>query len=395
MWQGAVTSAAAVIKAKVPAGAHARLLVRDEKANVLIFTPEPSALDYSHIVTFRVQGLKAATTYTYRLEVNGRLATYAPGRLRTFPEEGLPHRVRFAFSSCARTGSAARVFRTIRDKQPDFFLHLGDFHYEDIGRNHPRMFRAAWDTVLSSPSQGPLYRDIPLAYVWDDHDFGPNDADYRAPAAIAARSVFQEYSPHYPFGAANTICQAFSVARARVILTDLRSRRSPNRAVDGPEKTMLGLEQKSWLKQELVRASRTHAVVFWGSSVAWLGDRDADAWAAYNRERRELADFIAAEGIRNLCILCGDAHMMAADDGSSSSFASRKAAPIPVLHGSSLDQGGSYKGGPYSHGFHLPESGEGCFGWVEVEDDGKRVAVDFTGRNDADEIKVSLQFEVT
>jgi hypothetical protein len=65
-----------------------------------------------------------------------------------------------------------------------------------------------------------------------------------------------------------------------------------------------------------------------------------------------------------------------------------------VLHGSALDQGGSFKGGPYSHGHYVPQAGEGCFGWVEVQDDGGQISVDFSGRVETDEVKVALKFEV-
>jgi alkaline phosphatase D len=150
------------------------------------------------------------------------------------------------------------------------FLHLGDMHYVNSSRNDPRYFRAAWDTVLASTTQGALYRSVPLASVWDDHDFGPNDADGRSPSRPAARHVYREYAPHYPLPAGDgdtAIYQAFSFGRTRFIVTDLRSERSPGRMPGGPGKTMMGAAQMKWFKRELAESSRSHAVVFWGSSV--------------------------------------------------------------------------------------------------------------------------------
>jgi phosphodiesterase/alkaline phosphatase D-like protein len=395
LWQGAVTSTGAIVKAKVPPGVKARLVVREFGSTPDPMVLEPLLLPSGTVVTFQVTGLRPATLHTYTLEVNGRPSYYPPGILRTFPAEGKPASFRFAFSSCARTGSESPVFDLIRKKEPAVFVHLGDLHYENISRNDPRLFRAAWDTVLASPTQGALYREVPLAYVWDDHDFGPNNADGRSPARAAARSVYREYAPHYPLPAGPgdaPIYQAFTLGRVRFILTDLRSNRTPSRAPGG--KSLMGAAQKAWFKRELLEASQSHAVVFWGSSVPWIGDVGSDAWSGYAEERHELANFFAEHQIRNLCILCGDAHMLAADNGRESNYSSVASAPIPVLHGSSLDQGGSFKGGPYSQGYYTPYGREGCFGWVEVEDQGDRVTVDFTGRNDADEIKVALRFRV-
>jgi alkaline phosphatase D len=397
MWLGAVTSSTATVKAKLPPGIRAKLYVREFGGAPQAVPVEPAILTRSTVATFRLHGLKPSTVYTYTLEVNGRPSYYPPGQLRTFPPEGQPGNVKFAFSSCARTGSEHVVFDTIRQREPAVFLHLGDLHYENISRPDPRIFRAAWDTVLSSSTQAALYRNVPLAYVWDDHDFGPNDADGRSPSRPVARAVYREYAPHYPLAAGSgdgAIYQAFTLGRVRFVMTDLRSERVANRLRDEPGKSMMGAAQKAWFLQELLDSSRSHSMVFWTSSVPWIGEKSGDQWASYSHERLEIANFIAEHRIKNLCILCGDAHMLAADDGQETGYADDSAAPIPVLHGSALDQGGSYKGGPYSHGYYTPQSGEGCFGWVEVQDDGQHVSVDFTGRVETDEVKVALKFDV-
>jgi phosphodiesterase/alkaline phosphatase D-like protein len=396
-WVGAVTPMSAIVKAKLPPGARARLLVQDINGDEFAFAADPVISPQSCVATFSPRGLMPDRNYSYHLEVEGRPSIYPPGIFRTFPETGVAVPVRFAFGSCARTGSEHAVFETIRRRGPQVMLHLGDMHYENITRNDPRMYRAAWDTVLSSATQGPLYREVPVAYVWDDHDFGPNDADARAPGSPAARLVYREYAPHYPLAAGDgpaAIYHAFSLARVRFIMTDSRGERSSARTLDGPGKTLLGAAQKAWLKRELSFAAKSHAMVFWISSVPWLGEHGSDSWQAYEDERREMANFVAEHDIRNLCILCGDAHMLAADDGQEMSYADAGGPPIPVLHGSALDQGGSIKGGPYSHGTYAPKDKEGCFGWVEVEDDARGVRVKYTGCNQDEEVKVALSFEV-
>ena len=396
-WIGSVTDGAAIVKAKLPAGTDCRVAVRKASGgDELHFLPDqqPTPLN---VARFRVSGLEPLTEYVYTLEIAGRPSTYPAGVIRTMAPAGQPWSFNFSFSSCAATGSRQPVFSTILQRRPAVFLHLGDLHYTNISRPDPRQYRAAWDTVLSSSTQSALYRSVPLAYVWDDHDFGPNGSDARNPGRNVACEIYREYAPvdSLPVGRMDgAIYHAFSIGRVRFIMTDLRSMRSPEKAPEGAAKTMMGVEQKEWFKKELRTAATDNALVFWASSVPWIGSGEGDAWQNYSTERRELAAFMAEIGIRNLCILCGDAHMLAADDGRNSDYSGTGTLRIPVLHGSALDQGGSYKGGPYSEGYYTPRSEEGCFGWVEVEDDGQKVAVSFTGRNHRDEVMVKHRFEV-
>jgi alkaline phosphatase D len=351
----------------------------------------------SGIATFTLDGLAPDTEYYYGFRV-GSKPVVRTGRFRTFPELDRAASFRFALGSCARTGSEHSVFKTIQRRAPLFFLQLGDLHYSGIKTNDRNLFRTAFETVFGSTTQGPLYENTPLVYVWDDHDFGSDGADSTMASRPAARLTYQEHVPHYPLVAGTgdvPIFQTFNVGRVRFLLSDLRSERTPRKRRDAPGKTMLGAAQKDWLKRELLKAKGSAGLVFWISSVPWTGVHgDGDGWESYRTERCEIADFLKANAIHNVCILSGDAHMIAVDDGRNGDFATGGGAPVPVLHGSPLDKDASFKGGPYSHGFHLPAKEEGCFGWVEVRDDGSEISVAFSGRNHRDEEKLSFTFGV-
>src|SRR5438552_2900996 len=86
--------------------------------------------------------------------------------------------------------------------------------------------------------------------------------------------------------------------------------------------------------------------------------------------------------------------MLAADDGSHSDFASGGGAPIPVMCAAPLDQEPSIKGGPYSEGVYRVRKGEGCFGLLTVTDKGDRIDIAYSGRNNRDEEKIRLHFNV-
>src|SRR6185369_13315195 len=125
-----------------------------------------------------------------------------------------------------------------------------------------------------------------------------------------------------------------------------------------------------------------------------LPPSDQDHWSVFSTERREIADFIKSHHIQGVCILHGDSHMIAADDGSNSDYATGGGAPIPVMCGASLDQEPSLKGGPYSQGVYRVRQGESGFGLLTVDDWGDRVYVYYSGRNNRNKEKVSLSFSV-
>jgi hypothetical protein len=154
--------------------------------------------------------------------------------------------------------------------------------------------------------------------------------------------------------------------------------------------------RKEWLKGELLAARDTHALTVWVNSVPWIapaGD-GRDDWGGYAAERRELADFITANGVRHLAMLSGDAHMLAIDDGSNNAFDSAGTGPgFPVFHAAALDRRGKVKGGPYSEGTY-PDGGQ--FGLMRVDDAGGRITVhwsDWSGQNWDGEVIVEHSFE--
>jgi phosphodiesterase/alkaline phosphatase D-like protein len=254
-------------------------------------------------------------------------------------------------------------------------------------------FRAAYDAVLASPAQSALYRAVPLAYVWDDHDFGGNNSTGRSPSRPAALQAYRENVPHYPLAGDDApIYQAFNVGRVRVLLTDTRSARDPAAG------TMLGTEQMAWLMSDLLAARDAYPLVVWVNTSPWIAAPNASArlegtWGAFPDERAELARFVAENHIRNLVMISGDAHMLAIDDGTNNRYADPEGPPgFPVMQAAALDRSGSVKGGPYSEGT-FPGSGQ--YGLMRVTDHGgAAVSVDWSGWNERAEQVVGLRFTV-
>jgi len=327
--------------------------------------------------------------YTYAIEVDSIVDTMNMGRFRT-PVAG-PFSFTIAFSACADTGSNHAIFDTIRRHQPLLYLNTGDLHYEDISTNDRERFRQAYERVLAQPRQATLYRLVPIAYMWDDHDYGPNDSDATAPGRTAARLTYQEYVPHYPLAAGSgdvAIYQAFTIGRVRFIMTDTRSERSPKSMPDTAAKTMLGTAQKAWFKQQLLDANGVYPVIVWVCASPWLADLPGsgdDNWAGYATERRELTDFIETAGIQGLIMLSGDVHMLAIDDGRNNRYGASGERGFPIMQAAPLDRSNSSSlpDNIYSEG-QFP--GHQQFGLMSVEDDGGEIVrVRWSGRNANDE----------
>src|SRR5690606_14097220 len=128
------------------------------------------------------------------------------------------------------------------------------------------------------PRQLALQTQVPTQYVYDDHDWGPNDSDGTIPGRGNHLQVYRQVVPHYPLGGINSpVDQYWQIGRVGFILSDLRADADPNNAPDGPGKSMMGAAQKARLAAFL-RTTPAAALV-WLMPRQWMGV-SSDSWAA-------------------------------------------------------------------------------------------------------------------
>ena len=386
-WVGAVTDGAITVAVRTTNATSVRLAVSTSSSMTSPVYSSVATPDSNGNSKVTVSGLDPDTTYTYAIEMNGTLDA-GRATARTFPAAGVATSFNFAFGSCVNA-TDSEAFARIKARNPDLFVHLGDFRYLNPFADDQSLFRGIYNEALAAVNEKALYESTPTAYIWSDHDFaGGSNAHAGAASKPAAQAVYRQYVPHYPLPDAAGIYQTFVVGRVRFILTDTRSYRSAYDATDNATKTMMGATQKQWFKDTITNA--TEKLIVWGCEIPWTtpiatGD---DKWGSYNTERQELASFIAASG-KKLVVISGDAHELAADNGTNG------AGGIPNWVAAPFNNSTNPSGGPWSDGQVTGTGTQRFYGWVDVTDNGTTLTATFTGYDTADAARVTSSVTIS
>ncbi len=394
VWAGALTADGLTVAAKVTRDTGDVRLALTGPGGTVYSTPGSTV---GRVVKLTATRLTADTAYTYQVQIDGvGVGPVCP--FRTAPAAG-PASFKVAFSGDANNGSNSAVFARIPLANPLMFIHLGDLHYTNVNSTSEEPYNVALDQALASVGQGALYRNVPTAYVWDDHDYCGDNSDGTAVGHDAACAVYRKRVPHYPLAdvtANGHIGQAFTIGRVLFLVTDQRSASSNRFNTDDASKTILGAAQKAWFKDQIDNADGK--AIVWVCPRVWGADQTlgADHWGGFSTERTELVDYIHAEAPGRVAVLSADMHLMGIDDGSNHDFATGGGEPIPTFQCAPLDKAAfpPADGMTYSEGYHTV--GAGVFGTMQVTDTGgPTLDVLWEGRNGAGTLLTSYSFTVS
>lgn len=212
-------------------------------------------------------------------------------------------------------GKDSSIFEAMAKEKSSFMLWLGDNWYtreSDYSSKWGLWYRASRDRSL--PLLQNFLRSMPHYAIWDDHDYGPNDADKSYIFKETSRDVFMNYWANPSYGQQGEgIYTRVSYGDCDFFLMDDRYFRSNDdmspHAYGKPNsnKRMWGAVQMEWVKNALLQSKAAFKFIVTGSQTLNPAS-PYDCLQDYPVEFEELMGFLSAEKINGVLFLTGDRH---------------------------------------------------------------------------------------
>jgi alkaline phosphatase D len=310
------------------------------------------------------EGLKPNTLYYYRFTAGS--TTSEIGTFKTSPLEDKKADAHFTWSGDTDVSkiNGNRYFgdwlslNAIRSENPDFFIYLGDTIYSDkratglvpdaqtLGD-----FRQIYKDSRDVPALHDLLKSTSAYPAWDDHEVRNDWAGQTVDSSffqIGKRS-FNEYMPIGQLhSTSDPDCAGPTQFRVKhwgkdvdLIILDTRTCRSANvetqcqadqvptlpaqirtslglpaqppagclAAINDPDRTMLGTEQKVRFEDALLNSKAKFKFVVTSVSIQQTFVLPYDGWEGYGAERSEILNFIRDNEIKNVIFLTTDLHL--------------------------------------------------------------------------------------
>lgn len=289
-------------------------------------------------VRFVLNNLVPGRAYTYRVLIDGtEIERPWPLRFETqdqFEWRRPPSDFSFLFGSCSYIndppsdrpgnpyGRDTVILRHMAESGADFMLWLGDALYlrESDWWSVSGIWNR-WSKDRSHPDLQPLAAAMSQYFIWDDHDYGPNNSSKSYPLKADALAAFKAYTGNKTYGEADNpgVYGTLQFQDAMFIMLDNRYHRDDSKLDQHlhPEKSQYGAKQMAWLKNTLanlnegnnVRHTKFRFICTGGQFLAESDYAAAEDHSQYRREREEILKFIRDHNITGVIFLTGDVHM--------------------------------------------------------------------------------------
>ena len=220
-----------------------------------------------------------------------------------------PTTFKIAFGSCAHQDHPLPIFNEVLNHHPDLFIFLGDNIYGDT--YNLDTLRSKYSKLEVKPSFQALKNAVPILAVWDDHDYGWNDAGKEYRFKESSKEIFLDFwdEPEdsdrrkHP-GVYHAKYFEFDDQMIQIIMLDTRTFRDGLKAYDGEvdddvryfykmafgrhqttDSTILGDEQWKWLEAELEKEADVRIIC---SSIQFNKEFNGyEAWANFPHEQKK------------------------------------------------------------------------------------------------------------
>jgi alkaline phosphatase D len=238
---------------------------------------------------------------------------------------------KIAFGSCGHEDDPQPVLALAAEQKPDAFIFLGDNIYGDT--DNMDTLKAKYQRLGSKKEYQELAANSKIYAIWDDHDFGWNDAGKHYPYKKESKEIFLEFfnepanserRKHEGIYHAEYMQQGDKTIQ--LILLDVRSFRNnllrydttailprknyfyqldykPHTSTDS---TLLGPAQWAWLAEELKKPADLRLICS-GSQFS-IEFNGYEAWANFPHEQQRMIELIQSTKANGVMFLTGDVH---------------------------------------------------------------------------------------
>lgn len=233
---------------------------------------------------------------------------------------------RIAFGSCAHEDQDQPLLNIASGLAPDLFIYLGDNIYGDT-RNMDTL-RAKYNKLGAKPEFQNLSNQTKILSVWDDHDFGENDAGRHYPFKEASKEIFMDF---WKVPANSDRRQHEGIygveyfenggKKIQVVLLDTRTfrddliHRTPEDSIihkndyipnQNQDSTFLGETQWQWLEQQFLTPADIRIIA---SSNQFSHEYNGwESWTNVPHEQQKMISLIKKTKANGVIFISGDVH---------------------------------------------------------------------------------------
>jgi alkaline phosphatase D len=282
-------------------------------------------------IKFTLTGLDINTTYNYQLLLDGKevkLPYTTAFRTKELWEFRKPApNFSFLAGSCAYVndsiydrpgkpyGSKMHIFETMAKENANFMLWLGDNTYtREVDYSSKWGMNYRYSHTRKLPQMQAFLAKMSHFATWDDHDYGPNNANKSYKFREFSKNLFDNYWGNPSSGQLGQgIYTNLTYGDCEFFLCDDRYFRCDDNLPDSingkpnVDKEMLGKAQMEWLKNALITSNATFKFICIGSQA--LNEiTPFDAFHHYPTEYYDLLNFISSNKVAGVLFMSGDCH---------------------------------------------------------------------------------------